>query len=198
MTSTGGSRLKPLTSALERYAHSAVSEPRIPLCPLRQPLGKQHCRSIRLSSMTRPIAEKFPPHRRQGRLVAADRLRCRRSARGVARRAGRRHCKAARRGPRTADRLVGLDRARPQPPEIAARHAEARGKPGRRRGRADRAGADLVGGAGASRHRRRADPGDAAGHRGTPPLSQCALDHRQAAGMARGARDQRERHRRHQ
>ena len=51
---------------------------------------------------------------------------------------------------------------------------------------------------GASRHRRRADPGDAAGHRGAPPLSQCALDHRQAAGMARGAGDQRERHGRDQ
>ena len=36
--------------------------------------------------------------------------------------------------------------------------------------------------------------GDAAGHRGTPPLSQRPLDHRQIAGMARGARDQRERH----
>ena len=51
---------------------------------------------------------------------------------------------------------------------------------------------------GASRHRRRADSGDAAGHRGAPPLSQRPLDHRQAAGMARGARDQRERHGRHQ
>ncbi len=86
----------------------------------------------------------------------------------------------------------------PQPPETAARPAEARGKPGRGRGRPDRAGADLVGGARPSRHRRRADPGDPAGHRGAPPLSQCALDHRQAAGMARGAGHQRKRHRRHQ
>ena len=37
-----------------------------------------------------------------------------------------------------------------------------------------------------------------AGHRGAAALSQRALDHRQAAGLARGARDQRERHRRHQ
>ena len=51
---------------------------------------------------------------------------------------------------------------------------------------------------GRSRHRRRADSGDPAGHRRTPPLSQCALHHRQAAGMARGAGDQRKRHRRHQ
>ena len=51
---------------------------------------------------------------------------------------------------------------------------------------------------GASRHRRRADSGDAAGHRRAPPLSQCALDHRQAARMARGAGHQRERHGRHQ
>ena len=62
----------------------------------------------------------------------------------------------------------------------------------------DRAGADLVGSAGRARHRRRADPGDLAGHRGAAALSQRALDHRKAAGMARGARDQRERHGRHQ
>ena len=34
-------------------------------------------------------------------------------------------------------------------------------------------------------------------HRRAPPLSQRALDHRQAAGMAQRAGDQRERHRRH-
>ena len=33
---------------------------------------------------------------------------------------------------------------------------------------------------GPSRHRRRANSGDAAGHRGTPALSQRALDHRQS------------------
>ena len=109
-----------------------------------------------------------------------------------------RYRQAAWRGPRSPDRLVRLDRARPQPPETAARHAQARGEPGRRGGGADRAGADLVGGAGAARHRLRADPGDAAGHRGTAALSQRALDHRKAAGMARGARHQRERHGRHQ
>ena len=112
--------------------------------------------------------------------------------------ARRRHRQAARRGPRRAGRLVGLDRARPQQAEIAARSAEAGRKPGRGRRGPDRIGADLVGSAGRARHRRRTDPGDVAGHRGTPPLSQRALDHRQTAGMARGARDQRERHRRHQ
>ena len=145
-----------------------------------------------------PSTEKLPPHRGQGRLVAADRFRRGRGQGVVARGAGRRHRQTARRRPRRADRLVGLDRARPQPPEAAARRAEAGREPGRRRGRPDRAGADLVGGARPSRHRRRADPGDAAGHRGAPALSQCALDHRQVAGMARGAGHQRERHRRHQ
>ena len=37
-----------------------------------------------------------------------------------------------------------------------------------------------------------------AGHRGAAALSQRALDHRKTAGMARGARDQRERYGRHQ
>src|ERR1700704_2014744 len=49
----------------------------------------------------------------------------------------------------------------PRPPETAARHAEAGREPGRRRRGPDRAGANLVGSAGASRHRRRADPGHA-------------------------------------
>ena len=75
--------------------------------------------------------------------------------------------------------------------------AQARGQPGRGRGRTDRAGAHLGGGAVAPRHHRRPGAGDAAGHRGAPALPQCALDHRAAAGMARGAGDQRERHRRH-
>ena len=145
-----------------------------------------------------PSAEKFPPHRRQGRLVAADRFRRRRGAGVVAGGARRRSRQTARRRPRIADRLVGLDRARPQPPEIAARRLEAGRKPGRGRRGPDRAGADLVGGAGPSRHRRRTNPGDAAGHRRAPPLSQRALHHRKTAGMARGAGDQRERHRRHQ
>ena len=121
-----------------------------------------------------------------------------RSARVVAVGARRRPRETAWRGPRRADRLVGFDRARTQPAEIAARPVEAGREPGRRRRGPDRAGADLVGSARRARHRRRPDPGDVAGHRGAPPLSQRALDHRQAAGMARGARHQRERHGRDQ
>ena len=140
LTSAPDLRSTP-TSAVSRWREHT---------PRNQGTGAYRFRDTRCHStapMT-PAAEKFPPHRRQGRLLAADRFRRRRGAGGVARRAGRRHRQAARRGPRRADRLVGLDRARPQPPETAARPAEARGKPGRRRGRADRAGADLVGGAG--------------------------------------------------
>ena len=151
-----------------------------------------HRRQILLQSLIHgpPQPEKFPAHRRQGRLVAADRFRRRRSALGMAHRPRRRSRQAAWRGPRTPDRVLRLDRAGAQPPEAAARRAETRGKPGRGGGRADRAGADLVGGAGPSRHRRRTDSGDLAGYRGTPPLPQRPLDHRQAAGMARGAGDQ--------
>jgi len=47
--------------------------------------------------------------------------------------------------------------------------------------------ANLVGGAGASWHRRRADPGDLQDTEERPPLSKRALDHCQAAGMARRA-----------
>ena len=144
------------------------------------------------------LAQQFPPHRRQGRLVAPDRFRRRRSAGVVAVGARGRRRETAQGGARGPDRLVGLDCARPQPPEIAARPAETRRKPGRGGGGPDRAGADLVGSAWTSRHRRRADSGDAAGHRGTPPLSQRTLDHRKIAGMARGACHQRERHGCHQ
>ena len=57
--------------------------------------------------------------------VAFDRLGRRRTAGVMARGAGRRSCKTARRRARTLDRVVRFDRARPQPPETAARHAEA-------------------------------------------------------------------------
>src|ERR1044072_2307915 len=77
--------------------------------------------------------------------------------------------------------------------EVAARPAQTRGKPGRGCRQADRAGADLVGGAWGARHRRRADFGDAAGHRGAAALSQRALNHRHTSGIARGTRDQRAR-----
>ena len=46
-----------------------------------------------------PRAQKFPPHRRQGRLVAPDRLQCGRGPLGVAVGAGRRHRQTAWRGP---------------------------------------------------------------------------------------------------
>lgn len=145
-----------------------------------------------------PRTQSIPPHRRQGRLRPAGRFRQGRGARLLARRARRRHGQAASRGPRCARGVLGLDRTRPQPPQAAARPAEAGGEPGGRRRRPDRAGADLVGGARRPRHRRGADPGHAPGHRGAPPLSQRSLHHRQAAGMARDPRHQRERYGRHQ
>ena len=82
---------------------------------------------------------------------------------------------------------------RSRPERRAARCTEAGREPGCSwRGRTDRAGADLVGGARPSRYRRRADSGDLAGHRGTPPLASTRVsDHCEAFGMARGARDQR-------
>src|ERR1700761_1775147 len=94
-----------------------------------------------------PELKEIPPHRRQGRLVAADRFRRRRSAGIVAGRPRRRSGKTAQGRPRTPDRIIRLDRTRAQPAETAAWRLEARGKPGRGGGRADRAGADLVRGA---------------------------------------------------
>ena len=185
-----------LPAPVRRTAHSRIPRPALKL---------GHSSMAGPSPILRQIDPWPAPNLKNFRRIVVkvgssllDRFRRRRGAGGVAGGARRRSRQAARRGPRRADRVVGLDRARPQPPETAARRAEAGGEPGRGRGRPDRAGADLVGGAGPSRHRRRADPGDAAGHRGTPPLSQRALDHRQTAGMARGAGDQRKRHGRHQ
>ena len=134
-----------------------------------------------------PKLKKISPHRRQGWLLAADRFGCRRGAHRLALGARGRPCQASRRRTRIAGGLVRLDRARAQPIKTAARPAEAGGKPGCGCRGTDRAGADLVGSAGRPRHRLGADPRDLAGYRGTPPLSQRALDHRQASGMARGA-----------
>ena len=150
------------------------------------------CKSTSMSN--RPPAQEFPPHRRQGRLLAAGRFRRRRGAGVVAAALVADIAKLHNEGRDVlvvSSGSIALGRSRLKLPRGTL---EARGEPGGRRGRADRAGAHLVGGAGRSRHRRRANPGDLAGHRGTPPLSQRALDHRQIAGMARGAGDQRERH----
>ena len=120
------------------------------------------------------------------------------AARRVAGLAGRGHREAARREARPPGGVLRRDRARPRGAQAAERSAQARRFAGRRRRRPDRAGAHLVGGARPPRHHGRPGAGDAAGHRGAPALSQRPLDHREAAGMARGAGDQRERHRRHQ
>ena len=58
-------------------------------------------------SMASPELKNFPPHRRQGRLVAAGRFRRRRSAVCVACGAGRRPCRVARRRARPSDRPSG-------------------------------------------------------------------------------------------
>ena len=59
-------------------------------------------------------SHRFPPHRRQGRLVAAGRSRGRRAARRLARRARRRHRRTCRRRARRPGGVVGRDRARPR------------------------------------------------------------------------------------
>src|SRR5262249_52786299 len=59
-----------------------------------------------------PTAQEFPAHRRQGRLLAPDRSGGGRGARAVAVGACRRSRRVASRGPRSADRLLGLDCAR--------------------------------------------------------------------------------------
>src|SRR6267154_2114293 len=58
-----------------------------------------------------PVAEKLPPYRRQGRLLAADRFRGGRGAGRVAVGARRRSGQAAWRAPRHPDRVIRLDRA---------------------------------------------------------------------------------------
>src|ERR1700744_4900593 len=72
-----------------------------------------------------PKALEFPAHRRQSRLLAPDRPGGRRSARAVVGGAGSRHRQASRRGPRSADRLLGLDRTRSREVEIAAGQPQA-------------------------------------------------------------------------
>ena len=114
---------------------------------------------------------------------------------GVARFARRRHRAAAQGQARHHRGLVRRDRARPLGAQAAEGPAQARRQPGRRRRRPDRAGPHLGRGAGQARHHREPDSGHARRHRGAPALSQRALDHRQAAGVALGPGDQRERHR---
>src|SRR5205085_11340843 len=58
-----------------------------------------------------PRAEELPSHRRQGRIVAVDRLRQGRIARVMAEGAGGRSCETARRGLRRAGGVLRLDRA---------------------------------------------------------------------------------------
>ena len=145
-----------------------------------------------------PQHSRFPAHRHQGRLLAPDRRPSRPGQGSLACLAGRGRRGLAWRKARPADRLFGVDRTRAGGAKTAARAAQARGKPGGGGGRADRFGAHLVGGAGPPRHRGRADFGDARRYRGAAPLSQRPFHHCQAVGMARGAGDQRERHRRHQ
>jgi Glutamate 5-kinase len=99
-------------------------------------------------------------------------------------RPGRRPCEAARRGTRTPDRILRLDRAGAQPlklPRGALKLEESQAAAAVGQIALARSGRRCW----ASRHRRRADPGDLAGHRGAPPLSQRALDH---AKLLDGAR----------
>ena len=95
--------------------------------------------------------------------------------------ARRRCCRAGlgrRRNPR---RVVGRDRARPHHPRPRQARAEARGEPGRRRGRPDRARRRLVGGAWPQGPEVRPDPAHARRHRGAPALPQRPRHDRHAA-----------------
>ena len=73
------------------------------------------------------LPHRLPPHRRQGRLVAAGRFRGRPAARGLACGAGRGHRLAAQGQARRPGGLVGRDRARPLGAEAAEGRAQARG-----------------------------------------------------------------------
>ena len=77
---------------------------------------------------------------------------------------------------------------------FAQGRAGAREVAGGRGRRADLARRRLPGRVQGARADRRADPADARRHRGAPPLPQRPPDHRHAAGRARRARRQRERH----
>ena len=96
------------------------------------------------------LPRSIQPRRRQGRLVAAGRFGARRDQAGLARRAGRGHRRAARPRRERDGRVLGRDRARTDGRRPAEGQAQARGQPGLRRHRPDRAVERLV--AGAARH----------------------------------------------
>ena len=169
-----------------------------PTDPLRRIRDTRSEQASMSTNAAHPRPHRFPPHRDQGRLVAAGRFGRRPAARGLAARAVRGHRLAARGQARHPGGVVRRDRARPLGAEAAAGRAGAGRLAGRRRGRADRARPHLGGDAGRARHHRRADSRHARRYRGAPPLSQRPLHHRPAAGMEERAGDQRERHRRHQ
>ena len=146
-----------------------------------------------------PLPHRLPPHRGEGRLVASGRQR--RRARCT--RTG------SRRWPRTSPRLhrdkrdvlvvssgaIALGRAvlKLPPGPLKLEDSQAAAAVGQIA--LARTWSEVLG---RHRHHRRPGSRHAAGHRGAPALSQCALHHRQAAGVALGARDQRERHGRDQ
>ena len=133
-------------------------------------------------------------------LVTAGRCRRRLAQTRVARLA-RSRCRRAPQGDERHHREVssGADRAPAAPMlKLPGWRAQARGQSGRRRRRADRAGA-RAGRKASSAHGLTAGQvlvtlGDTEERRS---LSQRALDYRQAFGMAQRTGDQRERHRRH-
>ena len=139
------------------------------------------------------VAEEIPAHHRQDRLGAARRPHDRPEAR-LAGLAGRRHCRAGPGRRRNPGRLVRRHRAWPHHSRPRQAGAEARGKPGGRRRRPDRAGRRLVGCARQGRPEIGPDPADARRHRGAPPLPQRAGDDLDAAQDEGGAGHQRERH----
>ena len=142
-------------------------------------------------------ARRLSPHRREGRFVAPGRFASRQAQGGLACLARGRSCGTARRQARPSGGVVGRHRAGTRRAQTAAGSAEARRQPGGRGGRADRIGAHLDRSAMAASDYRRPSAGDARRYRRAAALPQCALDHRQAPGMARRAGDQRKRHGRH-
>ena len=119
----------------------------------------------------------------------------RRAQRGLARLAGRRRRRAGQ-GRQAGDRRL-LRRHRARAPRAgAAAGASCRSSSRRRRppSARSRSPAPIRRCSRRARAHGRADPADARRHRGAPPLPQRAPDHRHAAGPARRAGRQRERH----
>ena len=161
----------------------------------RPPSHSHVCR--RNIASTQPRAEWAKARRivvKIGSSLLVDRAQ-RRAQRGLARVAGRRRRRAGQ-GRQAGDRrLLRRHRARAATcwrlPKGALR---ARAVAGGGRRRPDLARQRLSGGLQGARADGRADPADARRYRGAPPLPQRPPDHRHAAGPARGARRQRERH----